>query len=96
MLLITCDGRRRNMFFNTEDATVKAVVRFVPLLAFLLLSLLGFNLCLTILQEASQPKGKRLDIQVRCGELPGRVVCLASGVTGTSRRERRRYREYSP
>ncbi|KAF8736792.1 hypothetical protein AX14_013892 [Amanita brunnescens Koide BX004] len=61
------------MFFNTEDATVKAVVRFVPLLAFLLLSLLGFNLCLTILQEASQPKGKRLDIQAHRGGRGGAI-----------------------
>ena len=53
----------------TRDATVKAAVRFAPLLAFLLLSLVGFNLCLTILKEVSRLKGRRLDIQVpRCHE----------------------------
>ena len=52
----------------TRDATVKAAVRFAPLLAFLLLSLVGFNLCLTILKEASRLKGRKLDIQVRCHE----------------------------
>lgn len=48
----------------TKDATVKAAIRFAPLLTFLLLSLIGFNLCLTILQGATHPEGRRLDIQV--------------------------------
>ena len=70
----------------TRDATVKAAIRFAPLLAFLLLSLVGFNLCLTILQRASLSKGRRLDIQVRCHETLR--ICLTNHATGSSRRER--------
>lgn len=81
----------------TRDATVKAAVRFAPLLAFLLLSLVGFNLCLTILKEASRLKGRKLDICTGAVPRDTNSIYFTNYVTGASpRREGMCYREYPP
>ncbi|KAF8624859.1 hypothetical protein AX15_005738 [Amanita polypyramis BW_CC] len=46
-----------------KDAITRAVARYLPILSFLVLSLLAFDLCLNILQDSSQGKTRRLDIQ---------------------------------
>ncbi|KAK2462022.1 hypothetical protein APHAL10511_006485 [Amanita phalloides] len=43
------------------------VTRFVPLVGFLLLSFLGFYVCLTILQDAPRRRTRKLDIQAHRG-----------------------------